>query len=349
MAANPQITPHKHMSIHNRVQSIPTFKLGEIDFPRLVMGLHPYDGVSYQDTERDAENLKLFGKVDPVADVLRHAVSRFGFSVTQVDHMIPELNRLHLQAIWESERRLNSKIGLLAYILIPISLNGENVSYTERAHSTLYAYDTDAVGEKAYLEQIMKDQILKYTVGGTFDNLVTPKTVEPYGLADAENFTIDYGILEQYLGFFAGCDILVADPGAEIDLLAAVGRFDLIKEYIAFLRTRFETVISSVHHAGTTIPLLEENGIDVDGYIVPINQPGMYMFPTQERVIDAVKQTNKPVIAIKPLAGGRYLGTKAFEFVFNEVGAESCMFGMGTIEQVNETAAAARSALGLSS
>ncbi len=335
------------MTTHQQVQPIPTSRLGKIDFPRLVMGLHPYDGVSYQDTERDAENLKLFGQVNPVADVLRHAVENFGFSVTQVDHMIPELNRLHLQAIWETERRLDTKIGLLAYILIPISLNGENVSYSERAHSTLFGYDLAAVGEEAYLEQVSKDEILRYTVDGNLNNLVTPKTVEPYSRADAENFSIDYAVLEQYLGFFAGCNILVADPGAEIDLLAAVGRFDLIREYMAFLRARFDTLITSVHHAGTTIPLLEENNIDVDGYIVPVNQPGMYMFPTQERVIDAVRQTNKPVICIKPMAGGRYLGTKAFEFVFNEVEVDSCMFGMGTIDQVTETATAARSVLGL--
>ncbi|MDP6666861.1 MAG: hypothetical protein QF357_05620 [Dehalococcoidia bacterium] len=337
------------MTIESRVQPIPTTRLGNIDFPRLVMGLHPYDGVSYQDTERDAENLEAFGRVSPVADVLRHAVENFGFSVTQVDHMIPELNRLHLQAIWETERLLNTEIGLLAYILIPISMNGEVVSYTERAHSTLYGYDLAAVGEEAYLAQVAKDEILRYTVGGDLKNLVTPKTVEPYSRTEAENFSIDYSVLEQYLGFFAGCNILVADPGAEIDLLAAVGRFDLVREYMAFLRTRFDTIISSVHHAGITIPLLEENNIDVDGYIVPVNQPGMYMFPTQERVIDAVRQTSKPVICIKPMAGGRYLGAKAFEFVLNEVGVDSCMFGMGSIEQVTETATAARSVLGLTS
>jgi hypothetical protein len=337
------------MSIHSRVQSTPTIPLGKIDFPQLTMGIHPYDGVSYQDPARDSENLARFDRVNPVADVLEHAVQNFGFSVTQVDHMNPELNRLHLQAIWEAERRLQTDIGLLAYILIPISLNGENVSYSERAHSTLFGYDLAAVGEEAYLEQVSRDEILRYTVGGTLDNLVTPKTVEPYSEADAADFVIDYATLEQYLGFFAGCKILVADPGAEIDLLSAVGRFDLIEEYLAFLRSRFDTVITSVHHAGITIPLIEERNIEFDGYIVPINNPGMYMFPTQDRVVSAVRNTNKPVIAIKPMAGGRYLGEQAFEYVFNDVGVESCMFGMGTIEQVTETATAARSVLGLRS
>ncbi len=47
------------------------------------------------------------------------------------------------------------------------------------------------------------------------------------------------------------------------------------------------------------------------------------------------------------MAGGRYLGHKAFEYVFDEVGVAGCMFGMGTVEQVRETAGAAREVLGL--
>lgn len=156
-------------------------------------------------------------------------------------------------------------------------------------------------------------------------------------------------MLEQYLGFFAGCDVLVADPGAEIDLLAMTGRFDLIREYVGFLRSRFDTVITSVHHAGVTIPLLEKENIPIDGYLTTVNQPGVFMFPSRDHAIDAIKNASKPVIAIKPMAGGRYLGHKAFDFVFNEVGVGASMFGMGTVGQVRETTRAAKSVLGLES
>ena len=152
--------------------------------------------------------------------------------------------------------------------------------------------------------------------------------------------------MERYLGFFEGLDILVADPGAEIDLLAMTGRFDLIREYISFLRSRFQTVITSVHHAGVTLPLLEEENIPVDGYLTTVNRPGTFMFPTRELALDAIRSVKKPVIAIKPMAGGRYLGHKAFEFVYNEVGVAAAMFGMGTLDQVKETTAAARDVLG---
>ena len=156
-----------------------------------------------------------------------------------------------------------------------------------------------------------------------------------------------FGIADGYFGDGAGFDILVADPGAEIDLLAMTGRFDLINDYIAFLRQRYDTVITSVHHAGVTIPLLEREGIPVDAYLTPVNKPGLIMFPTKDLVLDAIHQAQKPVIAIKPLAGGRYLGHKAFEYVFNDVGVAASMFGMGTIAQVKETARAAKAVLGV--
>ena len=182
--------------------------------------------------------------------------------------------------------------------------------------------------------------------GDTFDGIVTPETDPPYAEEDAARFEIDYGILEQNLGFFAGCDILIADPGAEIDLLAMIGRFDLIREYLDSLRQRFDTVITSVHHAGVTLPLLEAENIPVDGYLTTVNAPGTFMFPTRDMAIDAIKNATKPVIAIKPMAGGRYLGHKAFEYVFDEVGVQASMFGMGTVDQVRETTQAAREVLG---
>lgn len=324
---------------------VPTARVGAAEVPRLIMGIHPYDGCSYQSAARDEENLRAFGRVERVVEVLAHAVTEEGLTVAQVDHMLPHLDRLHLQAIWETERQVGVRIGLLAYILIPVSLDGQVVSYSPKAHATFYAEGLRAAGAQ-FEEQVRRDEILRYTLQGSWENLVTPDKVAPFTPAEAARLEIDYAALERHLGFFAGWDIAIADPGAEIDLLAMLGRFDLIRDYVAFLRARYDAVITSVHHAGITIPLLEREGIDVDGYLTPVNRPGMFMFPTQQLALAAIRNARKPVVAIKPLAGGRYLGEKAFRFVFDEVGVTACLFGMGTIDQVRETAAAGRRVLG---
>ena len=328
------------MKSYLEASGVPCVAIGAAQVPRLVMGIHPYDGCSYQNAERDADNLRSFGTVGQVFDVLRVAVEEFGITTAQVDHMIPHLDRLHLQAVSETERLTDTQIGLLPYILIPVTLDGEIVSYSQRAHATFYTHD-ERLGGEAFRAKLEGDEILRYTLSGTMKNLVTPQIVAPYTEEEAARFAIDYSVLEQYLGFFAGCEILVADPGAEIDLLAMTGRFDLIREYITFLRSRFDTVITSVHHAGVTIPLLETAGIEVDAYLTPVNRPGYYMFPTKELALDAIRNARKPIIAIKPLAGGRDLGTAAFDHVYNSVGVASTLYGMGSAAQVRETTAAA--------
>ena len=64
---------------------VPTARVGEAEVPRLIMGIHPYDGCSYQSAGRDADNLRAFGQVHQVVEVLRYAVEEEGVTAAQVD------------------------------------------------------------------------------------------------------------------------------------------------------------------------------------------------------------------------------------------------------------------------
>ena len=68
---------------------VPTAPIGAVQVPRLIMGIHPYDGCSYQHPERDAENFARFSRVDRVTEVLRCAVEEAGITAAQIDHMRP--------------------------------------------------------------------------------------------------------------------------------------------------------------------------------------------------------------------------------------------------------------------
>ena len=76
-----------------------------------------------------------------------------------------------------------------------------------------------------------------------------------------------------------------------------------------------------------------------------MNRLGYHMFPTQDLALEAIRNASRPVIAIKAMAGGRYLGHPAFEYVFDEIGVASCLFGMGTLDQVRQTTTAAKEVL----
>ena len=39
--------------------NVPTVMVGEVEVPRLIMGLHPFDGYGYVSAERDRANLRV--------------------------------------------------------------------------------------------------------------------------------------------------------------------------------------------------------------------------------------------------------------------------------------------------
>ena len=55
---------------------------------------------------------------------------------------------------------------------------------------------------------------------------------------------------------------------------------------------------------GTSIPALDKMGVDAGAYLVPINKLGKYMVPSMELTLKAVEDTDKKIVASKPLAAG---------------------------------------------
>jgi len=99
-----------------------------------------------------------------------------------------------------------------------------------------------------------------------------------------------------------------------------------------------------VHHAGMTIPRMDDGLDGFDGYLTPLNPMGLMMFPTKASAESAVRATEKCVYAIKPLAGGRVDPEEAFRYVFG-FDVEGCMIGCASISEVKEDFTAATSAL----
>ncbi len=68
------------------------------------------------------------------------------------------------------------------------------------------------------------------------------------------------------------------------------------------------------------------------------------MFPTKASAESAVRGTEKPVYAIKPMAGGRVNPEDAFRYVFG-FDVEGCMIGCASVSEVKEDFTAAIQAL----
>lgn len=59
-------------------------------------------------------------------------------------------------------------------------------------------------------------------------------------------------------------------------------------------------------HRADRLKILDEGGYDCELFAIPVNKTGFYMNPSRDAVVEAVKGCKRPVIAIKPLSGGRF-------------------------------------------
>jgi len=91
----------------------------------------------------------------------------------------------------------------------------------------------------------------------------------------------------------------------------------------------------SSHNGGETIPVAE--GFDVAVINTPINKIAWRMCPCVEQVLGVVKQSNKQIIAMKPLAMGRVAPAEGMEYIASVPGVNGVVVGIGTAAEAEET------------
>ncbi|KPV61815.1 MAG: hypothetical protein AOA65_2149 [Candidatus Bathyarchaeota archaeon BA1] len=114
---------------------------------------------------------------------------------------------------------------------------------------------------------------------------------------------------------------------------------DLLEELVDRIYELGHKVLLGVHHAGASIPLIEEEKVRINGYVTPINKLGVMMFPTQqeaEMMIGKASSAGKLIIGIKPLAGGRIEPKEALKYVYKKVKVDSCMIGVSSVKEAEE-------------
>ena len=326
------------------VCKVPLVNIAGKRVPKLIQGIHPFDGMTYVNAEKDQECRRIYMDVTKTVEILKYAILEAGIPVPQVDQDIPDLNRLHLSALTMIMEEAKIEIPVIPYIELPLRLKGKKLD-PKRIFATYDKHNLGLGGEE-YRDHFLNDPIVHYRAKSR-EEIITCDKVKPYSSEELRSLEVDYTQFERNVGFFKGFEILIPDISANADLLAMTGHLDLLEESVRELKNEFGAVVFSIHHAGASIPPLEESGLDYDGYITPVNRLGAAMFPTQDKALKAIGEAAKPTIAIKPQAGGRDLGEQSFRYVLGTKGVAACMVGLGTLEETQETLLAARKALDL--
>ena len=315
---------------------LPLQKIGDVHVPRLILGHLPFIGESYRGPEKNREYTTRFSNIKNIVKIVRIAVEKYGLTVTAAGIMPDnQLTSLFFQAIKETERLTDTEIAIIPCIQIPLTIHGKPVD-TYRRWLTYYEIERRIMGEEP-LNKYLEDPVLQCRSGWKAMFKETLQHSKPYGRRELKNLQIDYGSLDREITILEDLNILFAQLGSETDFLTMTNKLDLLETLVDHLRSRYRhRVLLGVHHAGLTIPKLENSRIKFDGYVTPINRLGVMMFPTRGAALEAIKAAQRQVIAIKPLAGGRIKPREALEHIYKEVGIGFCMIGVGSGSEAEE-------------
>ncbi len=238
------------------------------------------------------------------------------------------LSPVHLQVLRLMIEEGHS-IELLPCIEIPIKLGDVGID-PYRRWATYARFEGQLYPEAK--KRMLGDPILNFRED--WKNTLTRS--RPYKKEDFQRLIIDWNVIDEDLKSFIDLPVRYIEFGSETDFLAMTGRFDLLGELVDRAESHgFQNVICGVHHAGITIPMLEDRNVSVQGYVTPLNSLGVMMFPTKPSAEQAIRRVGKTIMAIKPLAGGRIIPKMAFTYVF-DFPVIGCMIGVGSIGELKE-------------
>jgi hypothetical protein len=314
----------------------PLQKIGDVPVPRLILGHLPFIGESYQGAEKNREYATKFSDIKNTVKIMRISVEKYGLTVTAAGIMPGnQLVSLFFEAVKETERLTDTEIAIIPCIQIPLAIRGTPVD-TYRRWLTYYEIERHVTGEKT-INKYLEDPVLQCRSDWKARFRETLRYSKPYGREELKDLQIDYESLDREVTILEDFNILFAELGSETDFLTMTNKLDLLENLVGHLRGRHgQRVLLGVHHAGITIPKLENSKIRFDGYVTPINRLGVMMFPTRDTALEAIKTAKRPVIAIKPLAGGRIKPREALRHVYKEVGISFCMIGVGSENEAEE-------------
>ena len=92
-------------------------------------------------------------------------------------------------------------------------------------------------------------------------------------------------------------------------------------------------------HNVERLKIVDNGDYDCRVFVTPINKMGFYMNPSRESALEAVKNCKKPVIAITPLASGRFDEGRPKEWlkwVIDTPGVSSMVIGFMSEEEATE-------------
>jgi len=110
---------------------------------------------------------------------------------------------------------------------------------------------------------------------------------------------------------------------------------------------KISELLNQIHQAGSltgvvthaplfTLTWLQKTDLEIDMIMLPFNKLGKFMDSTPERVLEAARRINKPLIGMKVLAAGDLTPREGLEYVFQR-GLKVVAIGLASGKEADET------------
>ena len=324
------------MKSYVKGSQFPVVTIAGQQIPQIILGTHPFDGITYTSIYRDQVFRQQWTGARSMVHLLKLIVSHFGVTSVRGFPSTSPYSYWHQQAIHQTMQELDTEIAIVLGTILPLK---------QSIDIRPYLYRLSLQASRQYAAKWRKDAIIQYWLDRN-DNpdeaarqFIQQATALPLTPPkEWKNVDIDYHKLDELLQRYKEFNVPIYASNETWNFLVLAQRYDEFQELVTYVRDQIQgPFLLGTHYAGIIIPHVEAARLDVDGYSTPINAAGILMFPTQELAVQAIHATSKPVIAIKPLGGGRVPPRVAFSYVFKDIGVPAAMVGIGSLTEAQET------------
>jgi len=251
--------------------SFPTFKVEDVEVPRVLIGINPFLGYSHFSEARSKYFKRIFKDVTAISDVI--------------------------------------------------------VKATELGVNGIYTPADKKIADA--LKQVKQRTGIEMTVVGT-----------TYYTFDLKKIEKEIDLLKSM-----GANICLLHGNAVDDLLNPIMRaINHAEEMLQLIREK-GLIPGIACHDARAILYSDERGYDVKIYATPVNKIGFWMNP-EGLTLKIIRQTDKPVIALKSFASGRIQPEEGLEFTLSTPGVTAVAIGVANYEEVTQDFKLAHKILG---
>lgn len=302
-------------------------ELPEVDFdgislPKIVLGCDPFECYTafYPNPEEKLETYtKRFSDTNTILDIVSAATSK-GINALNLTR--------HKNLVEAAERIRKNKLEITFVPLvyrIPIKIGDEPVpvARTEATVFQHFKHLLDSIKSQPLYQELVQTPLIK-----------TAESTSPLNQEEIKNLRLNKEKIEEVLKWFKEKGSVRLAMTC-VELFALTERFDLLKEAIDLFEKIGFTICAGVHIADV-FGILQRENIRFKAYYAPLNKIGFFMLQNEKEMLEYLLKMKEPLIAIKPLAGGRIKPQEAFNYIFSLRENVVCMPGLSSVQEVEE-------------